>query len=669
MKNQHIRRIFYSFVAAIAVISFSAVHTAGAQEFDYCAEAGSDCEMCCQSEAEMYCEDECHMMCDDEYGMCMGDCAMNGNPPGCEEDCDTNSQACHENCMPDPACVDALAQDCIDSYCTFACDCTAYGACDALWGCGGDTECIASCLSDFCGEGCTTEPAGACDDTDGDCIPNEFDNCIDVPNTDQQDADGDCYGDACDSCPVVWNPANWYDVDGDLDGDACEADNDGDTFPDGTDNCPYIANDQTDTDGDGVGDACDNTLGHISVIPVKPAGAYETFGMDINDAGTVVGWFRDSCDPLLRRGFVYDGVSYTAVNCIPGNSLLWGVNDTGLAVGSDLSGLNGGFVYDIAGMSCTPIKVSDPDPNIQNTTQPFDINNAGVIVGRFGFYPSKRGFIYDGSTYAYLDVPGALQTYPSGINDLGMVAGYYEDGTTTKRYGFVFDGTTYTTIDIPGADLVSAYRINNSGQVFGYYEDAAGVPYGFMMDGATIATFDITGARDCFSWGANNTGLVAGRFGDDAENRGFYADITSVPTLIELADFSATAGSGKVIIEWETKAEIDNAGFNLYRSAGKGGDYEKINAALIPAKGSATGGATYRYRDVNLLNRTTYYYMLEDVDQRGVSTFHGPISAMPTWLFGIDVGLFGTRAGDPALSISASGLEKTADPETGLPIK
>ncbi|MCP4627314.1 MAG: hypothetical protein GY850_27945, partial [bacterium] len=38
------------------------------------------------------------------------------------------------------------------------------------------------------------------------------------------------------------------------------------------------------------------------------------------------------------------------------------------------------------------------------------------------------------------------------------------------------------------------------------------------------------------------------------------------PTLITLSDFSATAGSRKVILNWSTSSEIDNAGFNLYRA-------------------------------------------------------------------------------------------------------
>ena len=44
----------------------------------------------------------------------------------------------------------------------------------------------------------------------------------------------------------------------------------------------------------------------------------------------------------------------------------------------------------------------------------------------------------------------------------------------------------------------------------------------------------------------------------------FVADTTA----INLASFTVEANNGRVMILWETGAEIDNAGFNLYRAAG-----------------------------------------------------------------------------------------------------
>ncbi|MCX5884501.1 MAG: PQQ-binding-like beta-propeller repeat protein [Proteobacteria bacterium] len=100
-------------------------------------------------------------------------------------------------------------------------------------------------------------------------------------------------------------------------------------------------------------------------------------------------------------------------------------------------------------------------------------------------------------------------------------------------------------------------------------------------------------------------------------------------TLIELSSFKALPLYKSVKITWSTEAEINNAGFNLYRAESGDGEYVRINNALIPSKGSATQGSTYEFVDDNVKNRKTYWYKLEDTDLNGTSTMHGPVSATP----------------------------------------
>lgn len=102
----------------------------------------------------------------------------------------------------------------------------------------------------------------------------------------------------------------------------------------------------------------------------------------------------------------------------------------------------------------------------------------------------------------------------------------------------------------------------------------------------------------------------------------FYIDNNN---LIHLVDFGAKVDSEQVLVYWETSAEVDNAGFYVWRSEQPDGIFVRLNDAIIPSEGGSTWGAVYSYRDPDALHGQTYYYKLEDVDYQGKSTLHGPV--------------------------------------------
>ncbi len=119
----------------------------------------------------------------------------------------------------------------------------------------------------------------SCSDSDGDVVPDLFDNCPAVPNFDQTNLDGDKLGDVCDpdldndGVPNEGDLCRTGDRDSPLDGQGCsdrDVDYDLDGFCDPgapskgpshcqrADNCKFEWNrEQNDRDRDGIGNVCD----------------------------------------------------------------------------------------------------------------------------------------------------------------------------------------------------------------------------------------------------------------------------------------------------------------------------------------------------------------------------------------------------------------------------
>jgi hypothetical protein len=133
----------------------------------------------------------------------------------------------------------------------------------ALWGCDYVSLCEQTGDPYWCNQVPFPQPQGrTVPDTDGDQVPDTEDNCVLVPNTDQNDSDGDGDGDACDNCPAEPNPGQ-EDCDSDGVGDVCDGpDCNANGIPD---NCDIATGTSQDCQPNGIPDECDSDCDGSSV--------------------------------------------------------------------------------------------------------------------------------------------------------------------------------------------------------------------------------------------------------------------------------------------------------------------------------------------------------------------------------------------------------------------
>ncbi|MCB0265750.1 MAG: hypothetical protein KDH98_21585 [Calditrichaeota bacterium] len=118
--------------------------------------------------------------------------------------------------------------------------------------------------------------------------------------------------------------------------------------------------------------------------------------------------------------------------------------------------------------------------------------------------------------------------------------------------------------------------------------------------------------------------------------RGLFsnADFTTDTSLpVELAAFTATPGNAQVTLNWQTHSEVNNQGFEIYRSDAENGEYQKIAShesdPALAGNGNSNESHSYRFTDKWVSNGSTYWYQLADVSFNGERDFHPAISAIP----------------------------------------
>ncbi len=184
--------------------------------------------------------------------------------------------------------------------------------------------------------------------------------------------------------------------------------------------------------------------------------------------------------------------------------------------------------------------------------------------------------------------------------------------------------------------LPSAVTYQSSSATQGTCSQASGTVtcnIGTMSNGQIVnITINVTATTMSTASYAVNTASVSSTTSDpdNTNNSSTFTSTVAAPNLVQLVYFQANPrAEGGVLLEWRTREEIRNLGFNIYREDALG--RHRVNpsiiagAALFVRGGKPQHGAkTYQWIDPAGTAESSY--QLEDVELNGVRTSHGPVN-------------------------------------------
>lgn len=212
-----------------------------------------------------------------------------------------------------------------------------------------------------------------------------------------------------------------------------------------------------------------------------PPGAFRTTPTQINDAGQIVGFYRDSSP--FSRGFVLSGGVFTPID-VPGSigTFPSGINNHGDVVGGyfDILGVEHSFIWNSGHFNYI-------SPPFLENSELHDINDHGDLAGVYYATgsPDAFGFVETGSTFAAYSLPNQPLTFPFSVTNHDVIAGTFQDHFTF--HAFVNRGSNFVRVDVPGAGFTQGQDIDDDqGRIVGYF--FRGGTHGFMAT-PTKSTF------------------------------------------------------------------------------------------------------------------------------------------------------------------------------------
>jgi probable HAF family extracellular repeat protein len=223
----------------------------------------------------------------------------------------------------------------------------------------------------------------------------------------------------------------------------------------------------------------------FTYLPI-PAPYEVSQAMDVNDAGTAVGWLAP-VNPQTHKGFIYiQSILIPILPPPPLNRLdLFAINNSNVAVGSQEKTTNPNPIEThairwVAGV-IEPLELPLPGHSVAN-----DISDSGSIAGFMAHGTASlvgRGFIWTEDGVTTLEpLPGWSNSEARSLNNLGDAVGHCRKLPFDPKLGYLprratlwIDGEPIDLGILPGGWLSSvATDINDARQVIGYCSDNPG---------------------------------------------------------------------------------------------------------------------------------------------------------------------------------------------------
>lgn len=265
-------------------------------------------------------------------------------------------------------------------------------------------------------------------------------------------------------------------------------------------------------------------------------------------------------------------------------------------------------------------EVADPADNYQaRFVELYNGTGATIDFSTETWYLSRQS--NGGSTWGNVQLTGTLAA--GGLYRIAYSQTEFESsyGFTPELASGVINGNgndgyfLYKNGDHTTGTLVDAYGVID--------QDGSGTAWEYT-DGHAERNAGVTQANS--TWTASEWTITK-----PANTTDMTPNDTSLP--VELTSFTANAGNGSVTLNWRTASEVNNQGFIIMRSEQRDAGYSVLASYTdIPAlkgAGNSSHVIDYKYVDRTVVNKTTYFYKLVDVDVNGVRAEHGPISATP----------------------------------------